>query len=77
MNGQKWISETDRNLNERGFGAVDSYLMPARSVAVSCIGSDMGKAALLTNPSVTNQQINTILVDESKFNAEFVFTISL
>ena len=73
MNGQKWISDTDRYLNERGLSAVGSSLMPARSVAVSCIGSDMGKAALLTRPSVTNQQINTIAVDESRFNAEFVY----
>lgn len=73
MNGQKWVSDTDRYLNERGLSAVSSSLMPARSVAVSCIGSDMGKAALLTKPSVTNQQINTIAVDESRFNAEFVY----
>jgi type I restriction enzyme S subunit len=33
----------------------------------------MGKAALLTKPSVTNQQINTIAVDESRFNSEFVY----
>lgn len=33
----------------------------------------MGKAALLSKPSVTNQQINTIAVDESRFNAEFVY----
>lgn len=73
MNGQKWITETDRNLNEIGLSAVRSSLMPARSVAVSCIGSDMGKAVLLAKPSVTNQQINTIAVDESRFNAEFVY----
>lgn len=33
----------------------------------------MGKAALLYRPSVTNQQINSIVVDESRFNAEFVY----
>lgn len=73
MNGQKWITNTVRYLNKHGLDAVRSSLMPARSVAVSCIGSDMGKAALLSRPSVTNQQINTIAVDESKFNAEFVY----
>jgi type I restriction enzyme S subunit len=73
MNGQKWIADTDRHLNENGLTAVSSSLMPARSVAVSCIGSDMGKAALLSRPSVTNQQINTIAVDESRFNAEFIY----
>ena len=57
MNGQKWITDTDRCLNERGLASVSSSLMPPRSVAVSCIGSDMGKASLLSRPSVTNQQI--------------------
>lgn len=33
----------------------------------------MGKAALLYRSSVTNQQINSIVVDESRFNAEFVY----
>ena len=73
MNGQKWITDTDRRLNERGLASVSSSLMPARSVAVSCIGTDMGKAVLLSTPCVTNQQINTIAVDESRFNAEFVY----
>ena len=73
MNGQKWITDTDRCLNERGLASVSSSLMPPRSVAVSCIGSDMGKASLLSRPSVTNQQINTSAVDESRFNAEFVY----
>ena len=30
---------------------------------VSCIGSDMGKSAITVEPCVTNQQINTIIVD--------------
>ena len=30
---------------------------------VSCIGSDMGKAAIAVEPCVTNQQINSIVVD--------------
>ena len=30
---------------------------------VSCIGSDMGKAAISAGPCVTNQQINSIVVD--------------
>lgn len=33
----------------------------------------MGKAVLLSKQSVTNQQINSISVDESRFNAEFIY----
>lgn len=33
----------------------------------------MGKTVLLSKQSVTNQQINSISVDESRFNAEFIY----
>lgn len=73
MDGRKWIDTTERYLSADGLAAVNTSLIPSRSVAVSCIGSDMGKAVMVAKPSVTNQQINTIIVDETKFNAEFVY----
>ena len=42
---------------------VKNSFLPKCSVCVSCIGSDMGKAAVTTCPSVTNQQINSIIVN--------------
>ncbi|MCF6290041.1 MAG: restriction endonuclease subunit S, partial [Desulfobacterales bacterium] len=73
MDGRKWSDTTERYLSESGLGAVKNSLVPPRGVAVSCIGSDMGKVVMVAKPSVTNQQINTIIVDEEKFNAEFVY----
>lgn len=73
MKGQKWLVQTDRSITEYGLDIVRSCLVPERAVAISCIGSDMGKAVILTRPSVTNQQINTIEVDETRFNAEFIY----
>lgn len=73
MDGRKWIDATERNLSAAGLKSVKSYLVPQNAVAVSCIGSDMGKTALLSKASVTNQQINSIIVDASRFNPEFIY----
>ena len=63
MNGLRTISHTDRMLTEHGLKSVLRALIPAQSVMVSCIGSDMGKVALSKLPCVTNQQINSIIVE--------------
>lgn len=75
MDGRRWIDSTERFLSESGVAAVKNSLVPSGSVAVSCIGSDMGKAVLLKVESVTNQQINTLVVDTQKFNPEFVYYV--
>ena len=61
--GRRRIWSTDRHLTEKGKNAVKGSLIPSNTVMVSCIGSDMGKAAISAGPCVTNQQINSIVVD--------------
>ena len=73
MDGRKWIDTTERYLSESGLNAVKKSIVPRFSVAVSCIGSDMGKAVLVKRDSVTNQQINTILIDSEKWNPEYIY----
>lgn len=73
MDGQKWISSTERYLSDEGVRSVRNSVVPPRSVAVSCIGSDMGKAVLIAAHTVTNQQINTIVPDEKKCNADYLY----
>ncbi len=75
MDGRRWIDSTERFLSESGVAAVKNSLVPSGSVAVSCIGSDMGKAVLLKVESVTNQQINTLVVNTQKFNPKFVYYV--
>ncbi|WP_447018097.1 restriction endonuclease subunit S [Shewanella algae] len=75
MDGRRCIDSTVRYLSEVGLEVSKKYLVPEGSVAVSCIGSDMGKAVLVGQDSVTNQQINTIIVDESQFNPVFVYYV--
>ncbi|NVD34995.1 restriction endonuclease subunit S [Marinobacter lutaoensis] len=73
MDGRKRIDTTERYLSDSGLGAVKRSLVPRNSVAVSCIGSDMGKAVLVDRDSVTNQQINTILIDQERWNPEYIY----
>lgn len=62
MDGRRTIAETERYLTDAGARSVAGSRIPAGAVMVSCIGSDMGKAAIAGRDSVTNQQINTIVV---------------
>ena len=63
LDGRRVIVSTGRSLTKRGIEAVYNSRIPARSVMVSCIGSDMGKTAIAARECVTNQQINSIVVD--------------
>ena len=72
LNGRRLIDSTERYLTDKGAGAVRNAQIPAGSIMVSCIGSDMGKAAIATQPCVTNQQINAIVVD-SRNDPLFVY----
>jgi type I restriction enzyme S subunit len=72
MDERKVISSTMRYLTEVGVASVKGSRIPAGSVMVSCIGSDMGKTAIAGRDCVTNQQINSIVVD-GRFSNEFVF----
>ena len=70
---QKWITETTRTVSEAGAQSVKGSLIPPRSVLVTCIGSDMGKASIASGRCLTNQQINAVVVDEARFSPEFLF----
>ena len=72
FNGRRRIESTERYLTTSGENAVKSARIPSGAVMVSCIGSDMGKSAITVEPCVTNQQINSIIVD-SDFDPLFVY----
>ena len=56
------IDGTERHLTRLGADAVKGSQIPSEAVMVTCIGSQMGQSAIATAPSVTNQQINSIIV---------------
>ena len=71
--GVKYVRTTGKTLTECGLAEVKNALLPADSVCVSCIGSDLGKVVITTKPTVTNQQINSIVVDTEKFDVSFIY----
>jgi len=73
MDGRKFIRNTERYLTEEGVNSIKNYVVPEYSVSVSCIGSDMGKVIMTDRPSITNQQINSIVVDNTKYSPEYIY----
>ena len=63
---------TERYVSSKGAESVKGCVLPPKTVCVSCIGSDMGKSVITTQTSITNQQINSIIVSE-KNNYMYVY----
>ncbi|MBL4774915.1 MAG: restriction endonuclease subunit S [Mariprofundus sp.] len=68
----KFLSQVDRRLSDEGRSAFKRLVVPSESVIVTCIGSDMGKVAINKNDCVTNQQINSIIVNQDKYDTDFI-----
>ena len=66
----KLISETKTKLSSKGFSKTRA--LPKGSVLVTCIGSTIGKTGMATKEMSTNQQINSIVVNDNNDN-EFVY----
>jgi restriction endonuclease S subunit len=72
----KSAPKTTKTLTEQGLNEVKNCLLPSRSVCVSCIGSDLGKVVMTIEPTVTNQQFNSIIPNKN-FNADFVYYLMI
>ena len=70
MHDCRYASSTARYLSEEGAAGQKTLRIPAGSVAVSCIGWQMGKSIVTTRPSFTNQQLHTILPNDE---VDFLF----
>ncbi|MCA4667679.1 restriction endonuclease subunit S [Bacteroides xylanisolvens] len=66
----KSITTTKTKLSSKGFSKTRS--LPKGSVLVTCIGSTIGKTGMATKEMSTNQQINSIIVNDNNDN-EFVY----
>lgn len=64
----KYIQFTQRNLSEIGYDKLKKKSLRDGDVIVTCIGSDMGKVALAIKNSITNQQMNSIKVNNPEFS---------
>ncbi len=65
------ITSTSRTLTQEGADSVRS--IPVGSVMVCCIGATIGKVGIAEKTVVTNQQINSLVVDELKAFPKYVY----
>lgn len=68
----KFAPKTVKTITELGLSEVRNCLLPSKSVCVSCIGSDLGKVVITNEPTVTNQQFNSIIPTEEN-DTDFIY----
>lgn len=64
--------EPTRQLSEEGRESQRNLLLPVNSVCVTCIAS-VGKMCMTDRPSFTNQQINSVIVDDTRHDPFFAY----
>ena len=71
IQGLKHIVRTERTVTQVGANTVKGSVIPPNAICVSCIGN-IGYAGMTTQWSITNQQINSIIVNKEN-DANFVY----
>ena len=69
----KYVRKTNKYITELGQSSVKNVTLPEGAVCVSCIGSNLGKVTITTEKTITNQQINSIIVDKEKYDVDFIY----
>lgn len=68
----KMIFKTNRYLSEVGINKLKNKVLPPKSVLVSCIGSAMGKIIMNHSSAISNQQINSIIINKN-FDSDYIY----
>ena len=55
----KSVPKTGKTLTEQGLNEVKNCLLPPHSVCVSCIGTDLGKVVMTSEPTITRSEEHT------------------
>ena len=69
----RYIDSAERYLSQKWADKQPQYLLPKDSICYVCIGSTVGKMCLTKIPSFTNQQINSIICDQTKTSSYYLF----
>jgi type I restriction enzyme S subunit len=64
---------TGRFIADEGASVFKNQMIPAGAVCFVCIGATIGKMCIATRRSLTNQQVNSIVVDEVAHDPKYVF----
>ncbi len=73
MHGNMFTIQTGEYLSQQGHNCQPKKLLPANSIMVSCIGTG-GVVSINAEPAHTNQQINSIILNNSIFLEWIFFT---
>jgi type I restriction enzyme S subunit len=73
MDGRGLFPSAGRVVTEKARNTLRTKFCPAGSISVCCIGATIGKVVILPVASLTNQQINSIVVDETQHHFRFVY----
>lgn len=68
----KFYSGSNRKLSDTGIDRFKKMIIPAGSVLVTCIGT-VGKVVMNREKALSNQQINSIVVENKDFDEDYVF----
>jgi type I restriction enzyme, S subunit len=67
------IVRTGRGISQEGYLKFRRQILPRWSICFVCIGATIGKICLTKEKSLTNQQINSVVVDTARHNPFFVY----
>lgn len=73
IDGAARYIEPERFLSTEGCDYQQRLMLPASAVCVVCIGATIGKVCMTGRPSFTNQQINSVVVNEDEHDPFFVY----
>ena len=75
LNGcDKNILYTAKTISNSGLQSIKGCILPKGTICVSCIGN-LGYVGITTMECASNQQINSIIVDESRFDLDFIYYV--
>ena len=69
---QYYVSQTETRISEKAFAKFKNQVLPANAVMFTSLSFAFGKMGLTSKKSLTNQQINSIVVNETN-DYKFVF----
>lgn len=72
----KFAIGTERELSEIGVKRLNGKVLTKGSVIVTCIGSDMGKVTIASEECITNQQMNSIIVNRREYSDYLFYVLS-
>jgi type I restriction enzyme S subunit len=69
------VHAADRYLSKAGLVPLSKKRLPPGSILTTCIGSNMGKTVLARVECVTNQQLNSIVLNENAYSEFLLFVL--